>query len=108
LLALIVYSLYLSSADHWAQYVIITGVAWWNIEKGYTDWLDPAEMICKYMPIGVTAVLLLGGYNASMYLIACVACGLSYPLLHDIKMPRYDFYARFIVGATVLGGLHLL
>ena len=108
LLALIVYSLYLSSADTWLQYILMTAAIWWNIEKGYTDWLDPVEMFIKYLPVGLVGLVAIGGPASIFYILACMLCGLAYPLLDALKMPRYDFYARFIVGATVLGGLHLL
>lgn len=106
--ALIGYSLHLSSADTWVQYALIAAATWWNIEKGYTDWLDPLEMVIKYLPVGLAALIVIGGSASIYYVLACMLCGLSYPVLHSIKMPHYDFYARFIVGATVLGGLHLL
>lgn len=102
-----------------------SGVGWWflwasgwaaaSIIIGCTNWNNWTWQAIRFGGVAAIAVLPIGP-TAWPYVVACALGGLAYPALAcvDHLLPRwrwldgYEAYARFPLGAAVIGGLAFL
>lgn len=107
LLVLLVLACYYSSQPYiiWPFMIVVT---WAALEQGFTgkDWTQ-WYMWKQYLPFGAV----FAGVSWELPVLYIIA-GLSYPFFAKMYvnwgLEHYDFYARFVAGGCLVGGLTLL
>ena len=95
LLGILSYGCMYYSLPLWASLYIIV-LVWINIEMGFKDWTKFKYMWSHYSKYSLLTL-------NPLYVLMSIVAGLSYPVLAWLEMPKYDFYARFVSGALVIG-----
>lgn len=94
----------------WQYNVIVCAIAWWAIEKGFHDWTSFKHMAWHYTRFGLLMDIIMYITAGSCILLTplYLLAGLAYPTLAWLNVKHYDFYARLIAGALVVGSIRLL
>lgn len=87
-----------------------------SIIIGCTRWEDWTWQAIRFGGMAAATALPAGLVGGWIYVAACIAAGLAYPALARVDgwLPRwwrfdgFEAYARFAIGAAVLGGLSML